>query len=212
MATQATRSRRTQAERSAETRKALIEATISLLCRLGYSGTTTTLVAEEAGVSRGAYQHQFNNRTELIIAVVQTVYDQEVHEYFKAFEKHKKITLADFPEVIWSIVSRPSGMAVFEILNGMRSDPELAERLLPIQMEIERNSVEYLVRAIARRDDDAFEVDREKARDVVRLMVWAARGLAVMQGMETPAKELRRSMMALSHMFRSLGSDREMLM
>ena len=58
----APRPRRTQAERSAETRQRLIAAAIDALCRLGYAATSTVLVADNAGVSRGAMLHQFRPR------------------------------------------------------------------------------------------------------------------------------------------------------
>ena len=49
----AARTRRTQEERSAETRARLLEATIESLGEVGYASTTTTGVCERAGVSRG---------------------------------------------------------------------------------------------------------------------------------------------------------------
>ncbi len=51
MAPELTRQR--QADRSRETRRKLMEATVDCLVEHGWSGTTTTLVAERAGVSRG---------------------------------------------------------------------------------------------------------------------------------------------------------------
>ena len=47
------RPRRTQAERTAETRSKLIEATVECLIDHGYSGTTTLAVCRRAGVSHG---------------------------------------------------------------------------------------------------------------------------------------------------------------
>ena len=51
--------RRSQAERSASTRQALLDATIACLVEDGYANTTTSRVAERAGVSRGAHLHHF---------------------------------------------------------------------------------------------------------------------------------------------------------
>lgn len=48
------RLRRTQEERSQETRARLLDATIESLIDVGYAGTTTTAVCERAGLSRGA--------------------------------------------------------------------------------------------------------------------------------------------------------------
>jgi AcrR family transcriptional regulator len=63
--------RRNQEERSWATRDALLRAAVELLIERGYAATTTSLVAERAGVSRGALQHHFKSRDELIGAVME---------------------------------------------------------------------------------------------------------------------------------------------
>ncbi len=60
------RARRTQAERRAETRAALLEATIDCLVEHGYAGTTTRRIAERAGVTLGAVQHHFGSKVGLL--------------------------------------------------------------------------------------------------------------------------------------------------
>src|SRR3954466_2105232 len=59
------RRRRTQAERSAATREALLDATLACLVEDGYANTTTARVAERAGVSRGAHPPHFPTRATL---------------------------------------------------------------------------------------------------------------------------------------------------
>src|SRR5260370_22224170 len=68
--------RKTQEERSTATRGALIRAAIDLITACGYSATTTSLVAGRAGVSRGALQHHFKSRDELIFAVMEQLRDK----------------------------------------------------------------------------------------------------------------------------------------
>ena len=62
--------RKTQEERSTATRDALIRAAIDLIAERGYAATTTNLVADRAGLSRGALQHHFKSRDEMIAAVM----------------------------------------------------------------------------------------------------------------------------------------------
>src|SRR3954447_1699227 len=62
------RPRRNQAERSAATRQALLDATLECLVEDGYANTTTTRVAERAGLSRGAHLHHFQTRDALLAA------------------------------------------------------------------------------------------------------------------------------------------------
>jgi AcrR family transcriptional regulator len=70
-------SKRTQAERSAATRAALVEAARPLFTERGYAGVGTDEIARAAGVTRGALYHQFAGKEELFAAVVEQV-EQEV--------------------------------------------------------------------------------------------------------------------------------------
>ncbi|MEV0762007.1 TetR/AcrR family transcriptional regulator [Nocardia sp. NPDC050435] len=61
--------RRTQAERSATTRAAVVRAARDLFGRHGYGAVSTVAVAAAAGVSRGALYHQFADKRDLFEAV-----------------------------------------------------------------------------------------------------------------------------------------------
>ena len=65
--------RRTQADRTAATRAALIEAGRRLFAEHGFAGVGTETLVREAGVSRGALYHQFDDKTELFAAVLADV-------------------------------------------------------------------------------------------------------------------------------------------
>jgi AcrR family transcriptional regulator len=65
----AKRARRTNEQRSSETRARLIKAAIEVLYRSGHSAATTIIIAKRAGVSRGAMLHQFRTRDQLLVAV-----------------------------------------------------------------------------------------------------------------------------------------------
>lgn len=64
-------SRRTQAERRAETRRALISAARRQFAELGYAGTNTPDIVAAAGVTRGALYHHFADKKALFAAVVE---------------------------------------------------------------------------------------------------------------------------------------------
>lgn len=68
------RTRRTQAERSEETRARILDAAVHVLSTRGYAGFRTAEVATQAGVSRGALTHHFPSRDELLVAVVADVF------------------------------------------------------------------------------------------------------------------------------------------
>jgi AcrR family transcriptional regulator len=64
---------RTQAERSARTRSALLESAARGLSRYGYANLNLERVAGEAGYTRGALYHQFKDKEDLTLAVIDWV-------------------------------------------------------------------------------------------------------------------------------------------
>lgn len=65
--------RRTQAERTAATRTALLGAARKLFTRSGFAEVSTQAIVEAAGVTRGALYHQFADKAELFTAVYEEV-------------------------------------------------------------------------------------------------------------------------------------------
>jgi AcrR family transcriptional regulator len=65
--------RRTQAERSAATRQALLDAARALFAEHGFAGSGQEEIVDRAGVTRGALSHHFGTKRQLFLAVVQDV-------------------------------------------------------------------------------------------------------------------------------------------
>jgi AcrR family transcriptional regulator len=63
----------TQADRSARTRSALLESAARGLSRYGYGNLNLERVASEAGYTRGALYHQFRDKQDLALAVIDWV-------------------------------------------------------------------------------------------------------------------------------------------
>jgi len=182
--------RRTQAERSAGTREALLAAAIEALHEHGYAATSTMLVAEKAGVSRGAMLHQFRTKADLMTFVVEAVFEEELErygEYLNGIADPKRRLLA-YPEMGWEVLSRPSGVAVLEIMQGSRSDPQLCEKLAPVQARIEEQALAYT--------HLAAPGDARGAMALMRLVVWAIRGLSIAQVL-APAPDAARDSIKL---------------
>jgi AcrR family transcriptional regulator len=68
--------RRTQADRSADTRTALIAAARPLFAEHGFAAVGTETIAEVAGMTRGALYHQFADKTELFEAIYEAIEEE----------------------------------------------------------------------------------------------------------------------------------------
>jgi AcrR family transcriptional regulator len=73
--TSASGRRSTQAERRARSRSALLESAARGLSRYGYGNLVLEDVAREAGYTRGALYHQFRDKEDLALAVVEWVHE-----------------------------------------------------------------------------------------------------------------------------------------
>src|SRR3954449_4184376 len=72
--------RRTQEQRSARSRAALLEAAARGLSRYGYGHLRLEEVAREAGYTRGALYHQFKDKADLALAVIDWVNESWMRE------------------------------------------------------------------------------------------------------------------------------------
>jgi AcrR family transcriptional regulator len=70
------RERRTQTERTAETRERIMAAVVESIDEIGYPKTTATEIARRAGVSWGAVQHHFGDKEGILIAVLEESFNR----------------------------------------------------------------------------------------------------------------------------------------
>lgn len=128
-----TRTRRTQAERSAATRERLLDAALETLVERGYAGTTTVEVAQRAGLSRGAHLHHFHTKSELLAHAIAHLFERRIEEFRRAvaaFPAGTDVVSASL-DLLWSMFSDPTAYAMLELAVAARSDPELRETLRP---------------------------------------------------------------------------------
>jgi AcrR family transcriptional regulator len=120
--------RRTQAERSAETQVALLDATVASLVQLGYARTSTTEIVRRAGVSRGAQVHHYPTKGDLVVAAVEHVFAQQEQAFADAFSALPpgERSLPRAIDLLWSIFDGPAYAAALELIVAARTDPELA--------------------------------------------------------------------------------------
>jgi AcrR family transcriptional regulator len=78
--------RRTQVERSAATRDALVAAARVLFAEHGYREVSTETIVRAAGLTRGALYHHFADKTELFAAVFEAIEAEVIERIRTAVE------------------------------------------------------------------------------------------------------------------------------
>ncbi|RRR44094.1 TetR/AcrR family transcriptional regulator [Mycolicibacter terrae] len=142
-----TRARRTQAERTAETRRALLDATLDALVEVGFKGTTTTEVARRAGVSVGALQGHFPTKIGLLTAAIEFALNRRIEEFevLMAGLDPCADKLDEAFDLLWSMFSGPTFTATHELWVAARTDPDLA----PAVIDTDRQFAEACERVYA---------------------------------------------------------------
>jgi AcrR family transcriptional regulator len=168
--------RRSQAERSAATRDALLDATIACLVEDGYAHTTTSRVAERAGVSRGAHLHHFQTRQALVAAAMERLAERRGAELLAAAEDlpQGRERLVQGLDLLWASYANPLFQAALDLWSHARTDADLRERLVPVERRLDRQTLaitRQLFPAIAGQPD----FDR-----LIELAVSTIRGLALL--------------------------------
>ncbi len=123
--------RRTQEERSATTRRKLIDAVVALIVEEGFSSVTTMTVADRAGVSRGAMQHHFGTRTDLLLAVIDEIMLRLQEPLALEPETHTSLDslVGAIVDRYWLAFTQNTFVASVDIWMGARGEPELFEPL-----------------------------------------------------------------------------------
>lgn len=162
-------------DRSRATRQRLLEAAIECLASMGWAGTTVAVVAERAGVSRGAAQHHFRTREELVTAAVE--YGAEVRL------EHLRQRFADLKG------PRPSTLEVLTMLAGLSTsrlfraslqlwvaaaaDPGLRDRVVPIEARVGKETHRLTVELLG------ADESRPGVRETVQATLDMVRGLGL---------------------------------
>lgn len=124
--------RRSQAQRRASTRAALLDAAIAVLAEHGYSQLTVAEVCRRAGFSQGALFRHYPSRLDLIAAAT-----DEVCERHRALIAEGMTALgqaADAAALLqaWRAAARSTEHAAWhEVMVAARTNPALLERVAP---------------------------------------------------------------------------------
>lgn len=138
-----TATRRTQEQRSATTRASLLDATIDTLVEEGYAATTTTAIAERAGVSRGAQLHHYPTKADLVAAAIEHLATKLLDQFAAATDELAESERVDFViDALWSSFSAPLLPAWIELSVAARTDADLRRRLHGVARRVREAIVE----------------------------------------------------------------------
>ncbi len=128
--------RRTQDERRAATRAALVEATIACLVDRGYANTTTRDIAARAGVTPGALQHHFGAKVELLVEARRRI-SVKIVEGMVGDRALLELPLLERSEELldrmWLLYRGPLFQAGMELWIAARTDAQLRGKLIEVQ-------------------------------------------------------------------------------
>jgi AcrR family transcriptional regulator len=185
----ATRRRSTQAERRARSRSALLESAARGLSRYGYGNLVLEEVAREAGYTRGALYHQFKDKEDLALAVIEWVNENWMREVGGPAKQE--------PDPVAELIALARGHAVFcrrdiaRVVMALRV--EFSGQDHPLGWEIER-IYETGVERVARLVDEGRRAGSipagPPARTVALAFMGALEGAVISLAGQAPNDEL----------------------
>lgn len=166
--------REPQQDRSRATRESLLDATIESLAEVGWHGTTVVAVAARAGVSRGAAQHHFSSRDDLVREAVERVADGLGERLRRRSEGEQD----DNPVLgvltrltnVWTDVT---GRAALHLWVAAATDPSLRSLIVPIERRFSREMQELTIELLH------ADPSRDEVQSSVRLTLDVARGIGL---------------------------------
>jgi AcrR family transcriptional regulator len=179
-----------QQERSRVTQQRLLEATVDCLIEHGWSGTTTTLVAQRAGLSRGAQLHHYPTKAALVLAAVEHLAARRAEEIRLEAAALPVPELGRAVELLAAAFTGPLYVAALEVWIAARTDPPLRAALVPLEARVGRELHRLAV--------DLFGADesRPRVREVVQATLDLLRGLGVANLLSDDSAR-RRSILAV---------------
>ncbi|HEX4813792.1 MAG TPA: helix-turn-helix domain-containing protein, partial [Nonomuraea sp.] len=198
---------RRQEERSAITRRALLDATVACLAELGYAGTTSAAVAERAGLSRGAQLHHFGTRDQLVVAAVEHLAQKRLRQVRDQMSRlassgaeREGTSSRDNPEAALGLLaealSGPLYAATLELWVAARSHPTLRTELVPAEDRVNAELAEICRTYVT---DDPIEIR-------LTLDLLLGRGVS---GLLTPHPDQRQAEVLAAWARRLTGSPRD---
>jgi AcrR family transcriptional regulator len=123
----------------------LLDATIDCLVEYGYAGTTTTKVADRAGVTRGAQVHHFPTKADLVTSAIRHLAAKRTEVAMAELDRLKESAdpIGDALQLLWEMHQGPVFSATVELWVASRTDPELRQQMAMVEPIATGSLVEF---------------------------------------------------------------------
>ncbi|MEP9363136.1 TetR/AcrR family transcriptional regulator [Nocardioides sp. CN2-186] len=188
MSTVAGTTRVPQEERTRLMRARLLEATVDCLVERGFAGTSTTLVSERAGVSRGAQLHHFPTKNDLVVAAVEHLTERRGAELAAAADslpdgpRHTRAVM----QMLGDHFASPVFNAALELWVAARTDENLLAAVGPLEQRVGRETHRLTVELLGA--DESVPGVREMVQATLDLV----RGLGLANTISDDTRRRRR--------------------
>ncbi|MFD3971861.1 TetR/AcrR family transcriptional regulator [Streptomyces cyaneofuscatus] len=156
-------------DRSRATRQRLLEAAVACLAEHGWAGSTVSVVAERAGVSRGAAQHHFPTREDLFTGAVEYVAEERSAAL-------RALPVQGRAEVVAALVDLYTGplfRAALQLWVAASNEEPLRPRVTELEARVGRETHRIAVELLG------ADESRPGARETVQGLLDMARGLGL---------------------------------
>jgi AcrR family transcriptional regulator len=187
--------RRSQIERTVETQSVLVQAAVQLLATAGFAKTTTQSIAKQAGVTTGALHHHFPTKEDLMLAVLdQSAITVEAKLQAQTVAPFAgKASIRDIVDHLWQIYGQADYWAVWEIIIGTRTDPDVHAKVLDHRSQSMANVVQPFLKRI-----ESFTGSAGQGADIFEFMLITIRGLSLERFMDKDAAYFDRHLAMLA--------------
>lgn len=166
--------REPQQDRSRATRARLLKSAIDCLAERGYPASTVAVVAEHAGVSRGAAQHHFRTREALFTAALEQVTRERGEQVRRELDARTgRVDTAVIVELVFELFAGTFFRAALMLWVAAASEPQLRAQIVALEARIGRELHHVVV--------DLLGADEQVAgvRETVQATLDLARGLGL---------------------------------
>jgi len=167
--------REPQQLRSRATRQRLLDATIESLADVGWDRTTVVAVAARAGVSRGAAQHHFATRDDLVVAAISQVREEILTDLRRrvpevAARGDRSLAVVEMLTDVWTSTF---GRAATHLWVAASTDPAVRTLVLPLERQLNQDIYRVTLELLG------ADTTQPRVRESVGLTLQLVRGVGL---------------------------------